>query len=383
MEPRDELTGLQSRNAFLEQLDRMIAQARHTPVTLIFLDLDRFMQFNQTYGHIAGDERLRWIAQQFAQVFGQSGIVGRHGGDELAAAVDAEDIVAVYEQAEALRAQIQAAAPRETAEGRSIEGRCSVTMGLASYPGDAAGTADLLEKARQALYRAKEAGGNAVMFYEEKDALTGLFNRYGIQRKLDEILDRAREQRQDVSVLLMDIDEFGGINESYGHRTGDEVLKRVAAMLAANFESEGVCGRYMGDEFLVLLPDKRADSAFILTEEVRRLIDDSPVTVTIGRSSQQVRFRISGGVAAFPSDGSERVDLLRKADEALYRAKQTGRNRVCLPASSQMVTKTSHYTQTQLERLSAVAKKMDKSEAFLLREALDDLLNKFEDKPEN
>ncbi len=382
MEPRDELTGLHSRSAYLELLDQMIAKADHTPVTLIFLDLDRFMQFNQNYGHVAGDQRLRGIAEQFSQVFGQSGIVGRHGGDELAAAVNSEDIVAVYEQAEALRAKIQATAPGETVDGRAIEGPCTVTMGLASYPSDANGTADLLEKARQALYRAKEAGGNAVAFYEEKDALTGLLNRYGIQRKLDETLEQAREQRQDVSVLLVDIDEFDSINEAYGHRTGDEVLKRVATMLAANFEEEGFCGRYMGDEFLVLMPGKRADSAFILSEEVRRLIEDLPEAVSIGRSSQQVRFRISGGVATFPVDGSERVDLLRKADEALYRAKQTGRNRICLPTSAQMVTKTSHYTQTQLERLSVLAKKMDKSEAFLLREALDDLFNKYQDKPD-
>ncbi len=381
MEPRDELTGLLSRSAFIEQLDQFVAQSHRTPVTLVFLDLDRFMQFNQTYGHVTGDERLRGTATQFAQLFGQSGVVGRYGGDELAAAVSADDIVAVYEQAEALREQIEATASRETVDGRLIEGPVTVSMGLASYPSDAVGTADLLEKARQALYRAKEAGGNVVVFYEDKDALTGLFNRYGIQRKLDEALAQARAQRQDVSALLVDIDEFGGINEAYGHRTGDEVLKRVAAMLAANFQDEGVCGRYMGDEFLVVLPGKRADSAFVLSEEVRRLVEDSPVTVTIGHSSRQVHFHISGGVAAFPSDGSERVDLLRKADEALYRAKQTGRNRICLPASAQMVTKTSHYTQTQLERLSSLAKRMDKSEAFLLREALDDLLNKYEDKP--
>ena len=95
----------------------------------------------------------------------------------------------------------------------------------------------------------------------------------------------------------------------------------------------------------------------------------------------RVNFHISGGIATYPTDAVERVDLLRKADEALYRAKNLGRNRICLPTSSQMVTKTSHFTQTQLERLARLAKTLDKSEAFLLREALDNLLRRYDESP--
>ena len=73
------------------------------------------------------------------------------------------------------------------------------------------------------------------------------------------------------------------------------------------------------------------------------------------------------------------MDLLRKADEALYRSKRTGRNRISLPTSAQMMTKTSYYSQTQLARLAELARKLDKTEAFLLREALDELLRKYED----
>jgi predicted signal transduction protein with EAL and GGDEF domain len=129
------------------------------------------------------------------------------------------------------------------------------------------------------------------------------------------------------------------------------------------------------------MPGKRADSAFILSEEVRKVIEDSEITLSIGETTRRVHFKISGGVASYPADSSEPAELVRKADEALYRAKQTGRNRICLPASGQMVTKTSHYTQTQLERLSAAARRLDRSEAFLLREALDDLLRKYTEEP--
>ena len=112
---------------------------------------------------------------------------------------------------------------------------------------------------------------------------------------------------------------------------------------------------------------------------MRRLVEDSELKISIGEHHHTVRFRITGGISTFPSDANERVDLLRKADESLYRAKQIGRNRILLPASTQMVTKTSHYTQYQLERLAAIARKLDKTEAFLLREALDDLLRKYRD----
>jgi diguanylate cyclase (GGDEF)-like protein len=251
---------------------------------------------------------------------------------------------------------------------------------MATFPDDAQSVTELVEKAWQAIYRAKEAGGNMVCFYEEKDALTGIYNTYGILRKLDEALASARKQREEVSILLVDIDQFKQLNDEFGHRAGDEVLKRVASIFFSNFEQE-IVGRLYGDAFLVIFPGKRADSAFVLADEVRRVLEDSSLAFWVGQSSRALSFRISGGVATFPNDATERIDLIRKADEALYRAKKTGRNRICLPASSQMVTKTSHYTQTQLERLAVIAKKQDKSEAFLLREALDDLLRKYDDQP--
>ena len=134
---------------------------------------------------------------------------------------------------------------------------------------------------------------------------------------------------------------------------------------------------------MAVLPGFQAESAFVLAEEARKVIADGEMGITLGSSSLTVAFHISGGVATFPTDASDWVDLLRKADEALYRAKRTGRNRICLPSSAQMVTKTSYYTQTQLERLAALAKSLDKSEAFLLREALDNLLRKYEDKEDH
>ncbi len=163
---------------------------------------------------------------------------------------------------------------------------------------------------------------------------------------------------------------------------GDEVLKRLARLMTAQLKNHAPLSsmaRSGGDEFTVIFPGQHADSAFLLAEDLRKQVEDCEMKATFGDQDQKLTFHITGGIATYPDDGNDRVDLQRKATEALYRAKQTGRNRICLPASAQMVTKTSYYTQIQLERLSRIAKKQEKSEAFLLREALDDLLRKYGD----
>jgi diguanylate cyclase len=381
MPDEDDLTRLSQRAEIILKIDEAVRQAENDgqQITLVFLDLDHFLQFNDTYGHQAGDDWIRAIVALFHEAFGQNDLVGRYGGDEFIAAVIGENPSGLFDRAELLRQRVEKDGPSIRVNGEVIQPGYTISMGLAEYPGDAGYVNDLIEKARQAMYRAKEAGGNAVRFYEEKDILTGLFNRFGIVRKLDEVCAQARQQREEVSVLMVDIDQFKELNDRYGSRAGDEVLKCVARILRQNFEGEGIVGRYMGDSFLVIMPGKRSDSTFILAEEVRKLMKESGTEIHSGNQRIPLSIGLSGGVASFPSDASERVDLLRKVDEALYRAKNSGRNRICLPTSTQMVTKTSHFSQTQLERLTAMAKKLEKSEAFLLREALDDLLRKYRD----
>lgn len=373
----DELTGLMTRSSFLEALERSVHDSEH--LTLVHMDLDHMLTLNETYGHVGGDAWLKRISSMFAEAFGGDQLVGRYGGDEFLAAVRSKDLQALFEQAETLRLTIEKDCPEIEVNGERVRPNGTITLGLASYPAHAGDMNELLEKTKQALYRAKEAGGNRVCFYEAKDILTGALNYYGGMSALEEALISARKTKGHLSVIMIDIDHFNEINNEYGHRAGDEVLKRLTHILERNFKDVGSVARTLGDEFLVILPDHHADAAFILAEEVRRVVEDSPIKLTIGDRSMNVHFQITGGVATYPNDGTERTDLLRKADEALYRAKRTGRNRTCLPTSTQMVTKTSHYTQIQLERLSETARRLERSEAYLLREALDDLLRKYGD----
>jgi diguanylate cyclase len=389
----DDLTGLLTLPAFIEALEGTYREAKR--LVLAVMDLDHFMAFNEKYGHVAGDAWIRANGLLFNETFeggavGEGAFSGRAGGDEFMAAILTDDLYEVYEKAEQLRQRIQHDGPALTVDGETVRPETTISIGLAAYPANAGDMTGLIEKGKQALYRAKVAGGNRVCFYQETDTLTGLLNYHAAQRSLEEALVQARQNGTPVSVFVLDIDRFKEINDEYGHRAGDEVLTRLAKILESNFQEvgqvsrlggdeapNGLVGRVAGDEFIVVLPEYRADSAFILAEEVRRLVEDNELRVSFGAHNYTLRFRISGGIATFPSDATERVDLLRKASEALYRSKQIGRNRISLPASSQMVTKTSHYTQIQLERLAALARKMDKTEAFLLREALDDLLRRY------
>lgn len=386
----DSLTGLLNRSAFTPQLEAALRSGQ--PLVLAVMDLDKFHGYNTANGHQAGDAWIRAVGGLFASAFAsEGGFAARYGGDEFLAAVPAQDLFAVYQRAEALRQQIESDPPAVAVEGKPVQGSTTISIGLAAYPANAAGADELLEKGETTLRRAKAAGGNTVAFFQETDTLTGLLDLYASQRALEKILDQARARGEPVSLFLIDIDSFKEINDEHGHRAGDEVLKRLAHMLEANFQDAASIarisgedqsahiGRTAGDEFLVILPGQRADSAFILAEEVRRLVEDSQIQLSVGGRAYALRFHISGGIATFPTDGAEAVDLLRKAGEALYRSKQTGRNRISLPTSAQMITKTSYYTQVQLERLSAHARRLDKTEAFLLREALDDLLRKYDE----
>ena len=259
----------------------------------------------------------------------------------------------------------------------------SASAGLVFLPaGNVNATSDeLCRKAYEALLTAKESGGGIARVYteaEERDALTGTLKRYGLFDQFDQAHQAADQTHGYAAIIDFDVDEFDAINKQFGRYTGDEVLRRVAASLNNNFKQIGSVGRYTSDQFVVILPNSRAETAFILAEEVRRAIEDAPIEVQVGNQKTHLTIHISGGVAEYPSDGADWQSLFRKADEALYRAKRQGRNRICLPVSSQMVTKTSHFTQIQLEKLSDLAKKTGKAEANLLREALDDLLNKYE-----
>lgn len=207
------------------------------------------------------------------------------------------------------------------------------------------------------------------------DKLTGLITRNTFHEVFDSILEKAKGTDDSIALAFLDLDHFFEINEKYGHVAGDIVLKGIAAQILQICGGDATGVRYGGDEFIVIFPEIEREQAFLTLEKLRQEIEQKSFTIENKESITGVT--ISGGLSCYPMDGRLKSELMRKADQALYRAKLTGRSKIRLAYDEKMAPKTSHYTQTQLERLSKLAVERQVGEAELLREALDALLAKY------
>jgi len=171
------------------------------------------------------------------------------------------------------------------------------------------------------LIRAKEA----VEFQATHDPLTGLWNRGAILDFARRELDRAQRSGKPLGLLMIDLDHFKRINDTYGHLVGDEVLKEVAQRLARSVRSYDWVGRYGGEEFLVIVSDCPRDAIAKYAGRLRLAVGATPVSTEIG----DIQIATSVGAASAQQPGYPDQDsFLRFADAALYRAKEQGRNRV-------------------------------------------------------
>jgi len=167
------------------------------------------------------------------------------------------------------------------------------------------------------------------------DPLTGLYNRRALEERIDSALEqianakgvRKTDPFHEVSVLMIDVDDFKKVNDTYGHQFGDDVLKNVSFAIKENTRASDLAARYGGEEFCVVLQHTTKEEAREIAEKIRRAVETNPMSYV----NRMMRFTISLGVASAKSDNlpSSRA-LVRAADQALYTAKRTGKNKVCL-----------------------------------------------------
>jgi two-component system cell cycle response regulator len=178
-----------------------------------------------------------------------------------------------------------------------------------------------LEERERQLLEANER----LRHMSQTDVLTGLDNRRHLEERIDEMFEHAKRLSEPFSCVMVDLDRFKSVNDTYGHQAGDAVLKQLARILRAEIREIDRAGRYGGEEFMLLLPGTVLDAAVTFAERVRKQIETHTFTFDGGTIQRTASF----GVSAWPHPRILHCDgLVRAADEALYVAKETGRNRV-------------------------------------------------------
>jgi diguanylate cyclase (GGDEF)-like protein len=159
------------------------------------------------------------------------------------------------------------------------------------------------------------------------DGLTGLHNHRYFQEQLEKEYSRSRRFNLSLSLIMMDIDHFKDLNDTYGHQQGDVVLKGMAGVLRRCVRDIDLIARYGGEEFVAILPETPKKNAVIVAERMREMIENMEFE---GRD-EPLKMTASFGVSGYPDDNIKtRLDLIARADEAMYQAKRGGRNRVAL-----------------------------------------------------
>jgi len=161
-----------------------------------------------------------------------------------------------------------------------------------------------------------ERSNEKLMNITKTDSLTGALNKAAIFELMEKLMNSRSRER--FSIFMFDIDGFKGINDTYGHVTGDKCLRKLALMAKSSIRDIDSFGRYGGDEFIIVLPDTSIPQATHIAERFRKRVDES----------ESPHFTISVGIACYPDDATSAMDMIVFADKGLYISKNTGKNRV-------------------------------------------------------
>jgi diguanylate cyclase (GGDEF)-like protein len=184
--------------------------------------------------------------------------------------------------------------------------------------------AELLVRVQAALKM--KALRDAFAYDASMDALTGVLNRRGLAARAGEAVAIARRHERPLACLILDLDRFKAINDSYGHAAGDRVLQETAQRIGSNVRASDIVGRYGGEEFLLLLPEANEDGGVAAAEKLRRVISATPIEVPTADGPVLLTLEVSIGVAGWSDELVDAEALYAEADRALYEAKRRGRN---------------------------------------------------------
>jgi len=164
------------------------------------------------------------------------------------------------------------------------------------------------------------------------DQLTGLHNRRYLDSRLSTLFDESALRARSLAMLVLDVDRFKVVNDSWGHDAGDEVLREFADRVRACTRGIDLVARLGGEEVVVVLPDTTLDAAFAVAERIREKVEVEPFTIQ--RNSRTIGVTVSIGVASRRAGDFSPAEMMKRADDALYRAKESGRNRVIVASAA-------------------------------------------------
>ena len=164
------------------------------------------------------------------------------------------------------------------------------------------------------------------------DQLTGLYNRRFLDTRLGVMFNESALRARSLSLLVLDVDHFKSVNDSFGHDVGDEVLREFADRVRACTRGIDLVARFGGEEVVVVLPDTALEAAQAVAERIRERVDSDPFSIR--DNAQQIQVTVSIGVASRRAGDASPADMMKRADDALYRAKAAGRNRVIVAAAA-------------------------------------------------
>ena len=159
------------------------------------------------------------------------------------------------------------------------------------------------------------------------DTLTGLYNRRYFEERLGVDAQKSFHSGTPLSLVMVDIDLFKKVNDTFGHTEGDQVLCKISSLLKTSVRKKDTVARYGGEEFILILPEAGLEESFVIAERIRRQIENTPFEI----GQAQVNLTLSMGISNFPSHRAKsKEELIKMADQALYDAKRGGRNKVCI-----------------------------------------------------
>lgn len=184
------------------------------------------------------------------------------------------------------------------------------------------------------------------------DKLTGCVNYTWIVEFLEKEIARSRRFIKEFSIILIDLDHFKSINDTYGHLVGNDALAAFANLVKDNLRSMDIVGRYGGEEFLIILPELGSGGALVVLERIKRKLSEAKITSRHLKEGITISMQFSAGIASFPYNANNARDLIKLADDVLYQAKQKGRDRILVERRRCIRLKPVKELRVEMSRLS-------------------------------